>query len=175
MGRQGFLTRLVVHGPQVHFEGADQYTSYQLVVKDLRREGAVSLIALDFSLRRNLWTGSWHVEEDSEPWAWPSLFPEHSDLWVSSLRAAVRHVQRTSSSKKDFSCSLYRRTPNTSYCLKGCVVLCFEPKGTLEQPVLPHTHLCLLKRPILRRLEQIPPPPSSPSWSSKQKVFPFSP
>ena len=34
-GRQIFLTRLVVHGPQVHFEGADQYTSYQLVVKDL--------------------------------------------------------------------------------------------------------------------------------------------
>ena len=34
-GRQYFLTRLVVHGPQVHFEGADQYTSYQLVVKDL--------------------------------------------------------------------------------------------------------------------------------------------
>lgn len=54
MGKQRFLTRLVVHSPQVYFEGTDQYASYQLVVKDLRRDGAVSPAALDFSLRINL-------------------------------------------------------------------------------------------------------------------------
>lgn len=47
-GRRCFLTRLIVHGPQVYFEGANQYTPYQLVVKDLRRKEAVSPAALEF-------------------------------------------------------------------------------------------------------------------------------
>lgn len=54
IGRRCLLTRLVVHSPQVDFEGADQYAAYQLVVKNLRRDGAVSPATLDFSLRINL-------------------------------------------------------------------------------------------------------------------------
>lgn len=52
--RQGFLTRLVVHSAQVHFEGANQDASYQLVMKDLRSDGAVSPAELYFFFRVNL-------------------------------------------------------------------------------------------------------------------------
>lgn len=46
--RQDFLTRLVVHSAQVHFEGANQDASYQLVMKDLRNDRAVSPEELHF-------------------------------------------------------------------------------------------------------------------------------
>ena len=53
IGRRCFPTGLVVHGPQIHLEGANQRASYQLVVADLRGDGAVSPAA-QISLRAQI-------------------------------------------------------------------------------------------------------------------------